>query len=235
MDMLDVISASVVDNAKIQGRTLKWVAEQMDINYKTFMGKIKRNSFSAYELLKLSVILKIDLEALKNKCSIKLKGDKRRIPSNTIRYLRMSDHKRSELTKELIDYIKELKDANYSNTEIIEELLEKYSNIELVDIFVSSNYTLTVLPERQDENYLDEFDKSSRILIMEKKGEYRMDYKDRKVLIKRLNAKIQTSLPSASKDDDDDEVLIPNEIPGESRVEGLFFDDEVLPEIIEVI
>lgn len=48
-----------------QGRTKVWVAEQSDINYKTFVDKLKRNTFYGEELLRISKVLEIDLNRLK--------------------------------------------------------------------------------------------------------------------------------------------------------------------------
>lgn len=50
---------------KKDGRTLQWVSEKLDINYKTFIGKLSRDSLSADELLKLSALLDINLEDMK--------------------------------------------------------------------------------------------------------------------------------------------------------------------------
>jgi hypothetical protein len=49
-----------------QGRTKVWVAEQSDINYKTFVDKLTRDTITGKELLKIAKILNIDLEQLKN-------------------------------------------------------------------------------------------------------------------------------------------------------------------------
>jgi hypothetical protein len=49
-----------------QGRTKTWVADKAGINYKTFVDKISRDSFTGKELLRIAVILSIDLEKLKS-------------------------------------------------------------------------------------------------------------------------------------------------------------------------
>lgn len=49
-----------------QGRTKTWVAEKTNINYKTFVDKLTRNSFTGEELLRVAKVLGIDLERLKN-------------------------------------------------------------------------------------------------------------------------------------------------------------------------
>lgn len=48
-----------------QGITKAWLSEQLGINYKTFTGKFKRNSFEALELIKIGKILNIDLNKIK--------------------------------------------------------------------------------------------------------------------------------------------------------------------------
>lgn len=48
-----------------QGRSQVWLADKLEIHDKTFSGKLKRNSITAEELLKIAIILNIDLEKLK--------------------------------------------------------------------------------------------------------------------------------------------------------------------------
>lgn len=48
-----------------QGRSQVWLADKLGVHDKTFSGKLKRNSITAEELLKIAVILNIDLEKLK--------------------------------------------------------------------------------------------------------------------------------------------------------------------------
>lgn len=48
-----------------QGRTKVWVADKADINYKTFIDKLTRNSITGEELLRIAKVLNIDLEKLK--------------------------------------------------------------------------------------------------------------------------------------------------------------------------
>ncbi|MDR7870719.1 MAG: hypothetical protein RIN55_07680 [Tissierellaceae bacterium] len=50
---------------KEEGKTSIWVADKLGINYKTFVGKLNRDSITAEELLKISVLLDINLENLK--------------------------------------------------------------------------------------------------------------------------------------------------------------------------
>lgn len=48
-----------------QGRTQKWVAEEMNIDRKTFNRKLKTDYFTAQELLQVGKILNLDLNKLK--------------------------------------------------------------------------------------------------------------------------------------------------------------------------
>lgn len=48
-----------------QGRSQTWLAEQMNINVKTFSGKLKRDFITGDELLKIAKLLNINLEELK--------------------------------------------------------------------------------------------------------------------------------------------------------------------------
>ncbi|ALS22256.1 hypothetical protein [Paenibacillus naphthalenovorans] len=55
----------IKDVIKKQGRTLKWVSDQLEMNERTFAGKLNRDSITGEELLRLSDILGIDLKQLK--------------------------------------------------------------------------------------------------------------------------------------------------------------------------
>lgn len=48
-----------------QGRSKAWVAEQININYKTFIDRTTHNRFTADDLIKISKILNINLEKMK--------------------------------------------------------------------------------------------------------------------------------------------------------------------------
>ena len=50
---------------KEQGRSQVWLADKIGIHDKTFSGKLKRNSISGEELLKIAKVLGINLEELK--------------------------------------------------------------------------------------------------------------------------------------------------------------------------
>ncbi|HCL4455203.1 TPA: hypothetical protein N2D10_003230 [Clostridium botulinum] len=63
MNVADIIANTI----KNQGREIKWVAERIEIPYTSFLYKLKKDSFSAAELVKIGKLLNIDLEELKNK------------------------------------------------------------------------------------------------------------------------------------------------------------------------
>lgn len=48
-----------------QGREKKWVAEKIGVQYRTFLYRLERNGLLAEDLLKLSEVLGIDLNKLK--------------------------------------------------------------------------------------------------------------------------------------------------------------------------
>ena len=50
---------------KNQGRSKTWVAEQININYKTFVDRAAHNRFTADDLIKISKVLNINLEKMK--------------------------------------------------------------------------------------------------------------------------------------------------------------------------
>ena len=55
---------------KEQERSKSWLADKLDINSKTFLGKMKRNSITAEELLKIGEILNLNLNSLKEEFSM---------------------------------------------------------------------------------------------------------------------------------------------------------------------
>lgn len=59
------IAKLIEETLEEQGRTKAWLSEQLNINYKTFTGKFKRNSFEAVELIRIGKLLGIDLNSLK--------------------------------------------------------------------------------------------------------------------------------------------------------------------------
>lgn len=50
---------------KDKGRTSLWISEKLGMNYKTFVGKLNRNSLTADELLKISALIDMNLEEMK--------------------------------------------------------------------------------------------------------------------------------------------------------------------------
>lgn len=59
------ISKLLENTLKNQGRSKIWLSEVTGINYKTLTGKFKRDSFEGLELIKISKVLGIDLNELK--------------------------------------------------------------------------------------------------------------------------------------------------------------------------
>lgn len=59
------IGEYIKNHIKEEGRTTKWISEMLGINYKTFVGKLNRNTLSADELFKISVLVDINLEHMK--------------------------------------------------------------------------------------------------------------------------------------------------------------------------
>jgi len=58
----------LIDSIRVEkGHTKLWVAEQVNINYKTFVDKLKRDTFDGKELIRLAKLLNINLEELKDK------------------------------------------------------------------------------------------------------------------------------------------------------------------------
>lgn len=111
--------------AKLRGLTIKEVAEEMNINYKTFQRKLKKDTLSAYEFLKLVDIFKIDFEGMKL------------IMSNPL-LTRMSSKERSAKRIELQEHItnlieNECYDVNNSNA-LTSKLKVKFSKPQILDI-----------------------------------------------------------------------------------------------------
>lgn len=84
---------------KEDGKTLAWVAQKMDINYKTFNGKINRGTLSAEDLLKLCALLGISADKLK----AELNYDNLFISDDTVAYaIAENISKKQLLNNELI-------------------------------------------------------------------------------------------------------------------------------------
>lgn len=56
-----------------QGRSQIWLADKLGIHDKTFSGKLKRNSITGEELLRVAKLLNIDLEELKEEVQMEEK------------------------------------------------------------------------------------------------------------------------------------------------------------------
>lgn len=59
------ISKYISDLIKSQGREKKWVAEQIGVNYRTFLYRLDKDTLLAKDILFLSKLLDIDLNKLK--------------------------------------------------------------------------------------------------------------------------------------------------------------------------
>lgn len=49
-----------------QGRSKIWMSEQIGINYKTFVDRLKNDRLTAYDLLRIGRVLNIRLDEVKN-------------------------------------------------------------------------------------------------------------------------------------------------------------------------
>ena len=61
------LSNYIAEVIKEKGHTKTWVAEKSDINYKTFVDKLTRDTITGKELLRIARVLGINLEELKEK------------------------------------------------------------------------------------------------------------------------------------------------------------------------
>jgi len=59
------IGSYIKNILKDQGRSQAWLANKLELNEKTFSGKLKRNNITGEELLKIAQLLGINLEELK--------------------------------------------------------------------------------------------------------------------------------------------------------------------------
>lgn len=50
-----------------QGRSKIWMSEQIGINYKTFVDRLKNDRLTAYDLLRIGKVLNVDLNEMKTK------------------------------------------------------------------------------------------------------------------------------------------------------------------------
>lgn len=56
--------ASILES---QGRSKIWTSEQIGINYKTFVNRLKNDRLTAYDLLVIGRVLNVDLDEMKTK------------------------------------------------------------------------------------------------------------------------------------------------------------------------
>ena len=127
----------IVILARYKGVTLKLLAKQVDINYKTFIGKLKRDAISAFDLMDLSVALDLNLEEFKHSLGYGVNG-KLCNPSYA-GYKRMPKDvkliEKERITQEILD----LDQATYPEGQIVVELLKEYPKIKLLDILLDED------------------------------------------------------------------------------------------------
>lgn len=61
------LSDYIAEVIKEKGHTKTWVAEKAEINYKTFIDKLTRDTINGKELLRIAKVLGVNLEELKEK------------------------------------------------------------------------------------------------------------------------------------------------------------------------
>ena len=61
------LSEYIEEVIKEKGHTKTWVAEKAEINYKTFIDKLTRDTINGKELLRIAKVLGVNLEELKKK------------------------------------------------------------------------------------------------------------------------------------------------------------------------
>ncbi len=64
------IGQYIKNNLKSEGRSIRWLSKQLNINEYTLNGKINRNSITAEELLKIGKILDWDLNKLRDEIEV---------------------------------------------------------------------------------------------------------------------------------------------------------------------
>lgn len=64
------IGKYIKDHIKNQGRTVKWVADQLKMNPQTLFSKLNRGGLSAEDLIRLSILLNINLNKLKEEMNM---------------------------------------------------------------------------------------------------------------------------------------------------------------------
>lgn len=125
----DHVKLTVSDYVNIflhyRGMNIGNLAEKMKVNYKTLDARMNNDNFTAYDLLIIANILKIDLNQMNSDISVSF------IPL----YPRMKSDLREKKKNELIEYIKsQLSQEDYSPIELLSKLNKKYSVYEICDI-----------------------------------------------------------------------------------------------------
>ena len=66
------IAEKVEKIIKEKGITKKWLAQKCNIKYKTFMDRLYRDRFTAYDIVVIGKVLDVDLNELKDEITIQL-------------------------------------------------------------------------------------------------------------------------------------------------------------------
>ena len=161
---------------ELRDLTLQEVSDKVNMNYKTFLGRLKRNAITADLLLDLANILDIDLYWLSD-----LFGTHR---STSIMYLhkinRMSDELRKYEYPTLLDDLdSSIKEYGKNNISMIrKKLIKRYHKMYyILDVILPENIDLKLSVERNietcycfiDNNKLD--GKEALNIIIKKRGE----------------------------------------------------------------
>lgn len=113
---------------KEEGRTSLWISEKLNVNYKTFVGRLNKNKLSADDLLKISVLLDIDLEEVKNEL------DYNNLLMNLRKfiYIPINCDKESLLSEDKIPVVEmELRNKEQKDTGVLVNILnDEFNNFE---------------------------------------------------------------------------------------------------------
>lgn len=123
---------------KEEGRTNEWMAEKLGINYKTFVGKLNRDSISASELFKISLLLDINLEKMKKE----LNYDNFLMNSRNFVYVPINCTKENIFKKDKLEVIKmevvEQKDSDkyvFSNVVLDFNSIDEVKNNDNINVY----------------------------------------------------------------------------------------------------
>lgn len=130
------ISKHIENVMNQKGITKQWLADKLNINYKTFVGKLKRNSITAEELLEIAYYLNIDLNELKTKLLKERVSEMKKvivgnlvIPyENHVETGKMTDSEWEKFEKELNNdpRIERINDGFICLNEDVEDLINDY-------------------------------------------------------------------------------------------------------------